>query len=248
MRKLLFLIFTASIFISCDHNDLSDTKVDEIPKDSVYISFKIDGEAIVIQSPSTTLGSQSYGLTRLRKLPNNSADSVIYHREYKYWSENHIITIGFCKALLLDTTLIEDSTSLDNCSRLNLRTELFKTGHGTLQFYSPPAPILSVTTYYTGLYISIFDKRTSIAYNSYVEKSSSYDNLNLYDIFIANSSFKIISSKQLYTGTTGPYSDFENTWFLESNFECALFTYDISNQQISHYAKKLTEGVIRGFF
>lgn len=239
MKILLYLILTASLLVSCDRNDLPNANVGKIPIDSVYISFKIDGEAIVIQSPSTTLGGQGSSLARLHKMPNNSADSVIYGREYSYWTDNYIINIGFSKCLLLDTTLIEDYSSLD------LQSELFKSGDGSIQFYPPPAPLWSVTSFYSGFYITILDMRTSTSYKSYVEKSNLYDNLNRYDVFNANSSFKIVSSRQLNTGI---YSDYQNAWFLESNFECALFTKDISNPQISNFTKKITEGVIRGCF
>jgi hypothetical protein len=239
MNKFLFLIITASLFVSCDRNDLPNANVGKIPIDSVYISFKIDGEEIVLQSPTTTRGSQEYSLARLRKLPNNAVDSMIYGREYTYWTDNYIINVGFSKCLLLDTILMDDF------SIPNFQSELFETGDGALQFYPPPVPIRSVTSYYSGFYISIRDKRTSTSYKSYVEKSNLYDNLNLWDIFNDNSSFKIVSSRQLNTGI---YSDYLNTWFLESNFECALFTNDISNPQISNFTKKITEGVIRGCF
>lgn len=239
MKNFLFLILTASLLVSCDRNDLPNANVGKIPIDSLYFSCKIDGESFVIQSPSTNLETQGYYLARLHKLSNNSADSVIYGRDYDYSTDNYSIRFGFNKCLLLDTTLIE------NYSSHNLQSELFKTGDGAIKFYAPPFPINCVTSFYTGFFIIIRDMRTNATYKSYVEKSRYYDNLNMYDVFKANSSFKIVSSRQLNTGI---YSDYQNTWFLESNFECALFTNDISNSQISNFSKKITEGVIRGCF
>ena len=239
MKNFLFLILTASLIVSCDRNDLPNANVSKIPIDSLYFSCKIDGESFVIQSPSTTIESKGYFIARLHKLSNNSADSVIFGRENDYLTDNYIIRIGFSKCLQIDTTLIQDFFNS------NEQSELFTVGDGAIKFYSPPVPINCVTSLYTGFYITIRDLRTNVTYRSYVEKYRYYDNLNMYDVFKANSSFKIVSSRQLNTGI---YSDYQNTWFLESNFECALFTNDISNPQISNFSKKITEGVIRGCF
>jgi len=235
----LFLIFTVSVIVSCDGNDLSDTNVVKIPYDSLYFSCKIDGEAIVIQSPSASLGGESVSIARFRRIINNATDSVIYGTEREYWTDNYAIYIGYSMSLLLDTTLI------DNFAKLDLKSELYKTGVGSIRFYSPLAETRGLISYNSGFYIKIYDIKTQMSYTSYVEKNNFYDSMNLYDAFYRNSSFKIVSSRLLNVGTE---SDFKNAWFLESNFECTLFAQDTTNLHISIPKKKITEGVIRGCF
>lgn len=233
----LLLIFAASFLVACDRNEMPTANAGKIPIDSLYFSCKIDGETLVMESPSTTMSAQSAYVQRLYKLPYNSADSVIYGREYSYCTDNYDISIGFSECFLLDTTLVANYAFPD------CKSDLFKTGDGAVQYFPPFSDNAGATSMHSGFYITILDKTTMLLYKSYVEKSSAYDNLDVYDTFRANSSFKIVSSIQLNTGI---YSDYQNTWFQESNFECVLFNNNISNSQIS--TKIITDGVIRGCF
>lgn len=233
----LLLILAASFIVACERNDMLIADTGKIPIDSLYFSCKIDGKTLLIESPSTTMSSQGAYVQRLNKLPYNSADSVIYGKEYSYSTDNYLISIGFSECFFLDTTLVSNS-AIPDC-----KSDLFKTGDGTMQYYPPFSDNKGATSLYTGFYITILDKTTMLLYKSYVEKSSAYDNLNFYDTFKANSSFKIVNSKQLNSGI---YSDYLNVWFQESNFECVLFNNNIYTSQIS--TKKITDGVIRGCF
>lgn len=238
---ILFLVIIGSVLVSCDRTELTDTSEAKIPIDSLYISFKIDGDTVVIQSPAAIQGFVGWGVTRLHKVQNNAADSIIYGMEYRCWTDdfNYVLTFGFAKSFLIDTVLIE------NYAIPNLKSELFKTGDGAMLFYPPFDVMNSLTSYNEGFYITISDKRKNVYYKSYVEKSGSYNNLNLYHVFKTNSSFELVSSQHLDAGI---YSDYQNAWFIESHFECALFEVDSLNQRISKVAKKITEGVIRGCF
>lgn len=236
LYSCLFILFSF-VFISCDRNEVALEKSQTIRTDSFYLSCKINGEQLVLQSPSAaTNGGGSY-LQRLYKLNNNSKDSTILGQNYNYSSPDYEISIGFSKCLLIDT-VIAKGFSYPDCNKL-----MFSTGKAISQFMPPFMLVESLTSKYTGFYITILDRKTNIKYKSYYDNMHECNNSTQYNYFLAHSTFNILKSMQLYPLHR---SESISAWFIETTFNCVL--YDFSNDSSKPTTKLLTDGVLRGSF
>jgi hypothetical protein len=236
LYSCLFILFSF-IFISCDRNEVALEKSQTIRTDSFYLSCKINGERLVLQSPTTAADGGGFYIQRLYKLNNNPKDSIIIGQHYDYSSPNYEISIGFSKCLLLDT-VIAKGFSYPDCKK-----QIFKTGKAISQFMPPYLAVESLTSKYTGFYITILDRKTNIKYKSYYDKMSEYDNSGQYNYFLAKSTYDISKSMQLYPLHR---SESISAWFIESTFNCVL--YDFDNDSPKPSTTLLTDGVLRGSF
>lgn len=236
LYSCLFILFSF-IFISCDRNEVALEKSQTIRTDSFYLSCKINGERLVLQSPTTATDGGGFYIQRLYKLNNNPKDSIIIGQHYDYSSPNYEISIGFSKCLLLDT-VIAKGFSYPDCKK-----QIFKTGKAISQFMPPYLAVESLTSKYTGFYITILNRKTNIKYKSYYDKMAEYDNSVQYNYFLANSTFNISKSMQLYPLHR---SESISAWFIESTFNCVL--YDFDNDSPKPSTTLLTDGVLRGSF
>lgn len=232
-----FFILFSFIFVSCNRNESPIEKSEEIPSDSFYLSFKMNGERLVFQSPSAAINGSGRFIQRLHKLNNSLKDSTIIGYHYDYIAGNYNISIGFSKCVLIDTTVVSSFSYPDS------KKQIFATGEVSSQFMPSRLQVKSATSKYTGFYITILDPKTHIQYKSYLDNSSEYDNLTQYNYFRANSSYKILKSTELYPKVG---SDYISTWFHESAFNCVLYDYDSNTSKFSTIL--LTDGILRGSF
>ena len=236
LYSCLFILFSF-IFISCNHNEVVLEKSQTIRTDSFYLSCKINGERLILQSPTTAADGGGFYTQRLYKLNNNPKDSTIIGQHYDYSSPDYEISIGFSKCLLLDTVIAKGISSPD-CKK-----QIFSTGKAISQFMPPYLAVESLTSKYTGFYITILDRKTNIKYKSYYDNMHECNNSTQYNYFLTNSTFNISKSMQLYPLHS---SESISAWFIESTFNCAL--YDFSNDSSQPTTKPLTDGILRGSF
>ena len=230
-----FSLLTGLFLVSCTPNALVDDPTQKkIPIDSFSLSFKLKNQLIELKSPTASLWSVGKIVRRLYKVPNSAKDSTIFGYYYGYANANYEIEFGISRVLLVDTLYLENSNSP------NLKNLTFDPANLYYQFMPHYSLVQSTPIKYSGFYITIHEVNTYYRYTSYLIPSESGNDTE-YNKFRTNSSFKIVSSKEL---SSEMYSDYINTWFVNCEFNGFLY----KNSQLSDSIVTLTEGKLSGCF
>ena len=235
-QTIFFLsLLTALFLVSCTANvPVDNPTVKKIPIDSFSLSFKLNNQLIELKSPTASLWSVGKIVRRLYKVPNSAKDSTIFGYYYGYANANYEVEFGISRVLLVDTLYLENSNSP------NLKNLAFAPGYLYCQFMPPYSPVQSTQVKNSGFYITIHEVNTFYRYTSYLASTESGNDTE-FNKFRTNSSFKILNSTEL---STGIYSDYMNTWFINCEFNGSLY----KNSQISDNTVTLTEGKLSGCF
>lgn len=237
MKNILLIVLPFALFlISCQHEDVNQgaPNTAKIPIDSFYLSCSIDGVEYVFESPMFSKQSQkSYTITLNSKV-GLKYDSVMAGNSYEYFTDNYSVRISYSNFFLMDTS--ESKTGV-------LKDRIYKVGGNHMRYFPEYAPIQSEIDKYTGLSIDIYDYSTQKHYSSNYPNWSDYTNDELYTYYRTNSWLEI---RKLMPLNSGPYADYVNAWYIESNFSCPMFDYDI--RKGTYTTKQLSVGVLRGVF
>lgn len=237
-KTILFSFLCSIIFASCgrDSIDESSVQVSKIPIDSFYVSFKINGEVIEMNSTSCSVNGIGISTDRLYKLKNSPQDSVIIGYTYEYSDDNYNIKIGISKCCLLDTIAIQNLSI-----PVTLKKEIMETTNYQLRFMPPITSVRSTINKYTGFYMVINNKKNGNYYTTYLDDFSEYNNDIEYSKVSTNSEFNIIKSTEL---NSGKYADYLNTWFIESSFKCRIFRRGTN----AFIMEEVIDGELKGCF
>lgn len=235
-QTIFFLGLLIGLFlVSCTANvPVDNTTEKKIPIDSFSLSFKLNNQLIELKSPTASLWSVGKIVRRLYKVQNSAKDSTIFGYYYGYANANYEVEFGISRVLLVDTLYLENSNSP------NLKNLAFAPGNLFCQFMPPYSQIQNTPIKYCGFYITIHEVNTFYRYTSYLASTESGNEAE-FNKFRTNSSFKILNSKEL---STGIYSDYMNTWFINCEFRGNLY----KNSQLSNSTVTLTEGKLNGCF